>query len=63
MNELHTSIRRFAQEDDGAQVLEYGLLVAAIALILLLSLRPLADSGYFAPFLTRLANCLNGTCA
>jgi len=63
MNKLHPSIRRFAQQDEGAQVLEYGLLVAVIALGLLLLLRPLANSGYFSPFLTRLADCLAGNCA
>lgn len=62
MNNLHASIQRFASQEDGAQVLEYGLLVAVIALGLLLLLRPLANSGYFAPFLTRLSNCLTAAC-
>jgi len=63
MNALHASIHRFAEQDDGAQVLEYGLLVAVIALAFLLLLRPVANSGYFGPFITRLANCLTGNCA
>lgn len=63
MNKLYAPIRHFARQDRGAQVLEYGLLVAVIALGLLLLLRPLANSGYFGPFITRLASCLTGGCA
>ena len=60
MNEVFKSIRSFVIEEDGAQILEYALIVAVVSLGLTLALQPLADSGYFGPFLTRLGNCLTG---
>lgn len=62
MNTLQARFQRFARQDDGAQVIEYSLIIAVVALALVLLLRPLANSGYFAPFLTRVANCLAGNC-
>lgn len=60
MNNACSSIRSFALEEDGAQVLEYGLIIAVVTLGLILVLRPIADAGYFGDFLARLGNCLTG---
>lgn len=62
MNSVSNSIRSFATDDAGGQIIEYALIVAVVALGLLLALRPLADSGYFSGFLTRLGNCFSATC-
>lgn len=61
MNKVFKSIRSLTIEEDGAQILEYALIVAVVSLGILLALQPLADEGYFGPFLTRLGNCLKGT--
>lgn len=60
MKEVFKSVRSFAIEEDGALILEYALIIAVVSLGLLLALEPLADSGYFGPFLSRLGNCLTG---
>lgn len=63
MSSIVSKFRALAVEEDGAQVIEYALIVAVVALGLLLALQPLADGGWWGTFLTRLSNCLTGTCA
>ncbi|NKE66039.1 Flp family type IVb pilin [Ramlibacter sp. RBP-2] len=63
MSSIVSRSRSLAAEEDGAQVIEYALIVAVVALGLLLALQPLADSGWWGTFLTRLSNCFTGTCA
>jgi pilus assembly protein Flp/PilA len=62
MNKLISSIRTFAIEEDGAQVVEYALIIAvvSIALVLLLSTL-LGTNGAFNTFVTRVKNCLGTT--
>ena len=57
MNKLFNSIRSFALEDDGAQVIEYALIIAvvSIALVILLSALTNADMN---TFIDRVGNCL-----
>lgn len=58
MTNVFSSIRSFAIEEDGSQVLEYALIIAAISVALILTLKPIADDGYFGNFLSRLGTCL-----
>ncbi len=63
MNSLKNFIVDFAREDDGAQVIEYALIIAVISIALLLLLQPITSQG-FTTFITRLQNCFaNGVCA
>lgn len=62
MTSVSNSIRSFATDEAGAQIIEYALIIAVVALGLLLALRPLANEGYFSGFLARLGNCLTATC-
>jgi pilus assembly protein Flp/PilA len=57
MDKLFNSIRSFAIEDDGAQVIEYALIIAvvSIALVILLSALNNADMN---TFIDRVGNCL-----
>lgn len=55
---VFSSIRSFATEEDGAQVLEYALIIAVLSVALILTLKPLVDGGYFGNFLARLGTCL-----
>lgn len=66
MNKLFNSMKdsalTFAKEEDGAQVIEYALIIAVISIALVLALQGL--SGGFAAFITRVTNCLTtGTAA
>jgi pilus assembly protein Flp/PilA len=57
MNTLLSSIRSFAIEDDGAQVVEYALIIAVVSIALVIALRGLTN-GNFATFIARVNNCL-----
>ena len=38
MNQLFNSIRSFAIEEDGAQVIEYALIIAVVSIVLVIAL-------------------------
>jgi pilus assembly protein Flp/PilA len=61
MTDVFRTLHAFAFGEDGGQVLEYALIVAVLSLALILTLKPLADDGYFGGFLTRLGICLTTT--
>jgi pilus assembly protein Flp/PilA len=58
------SLRSFARDDEGAQVVEYALIIAVVSIILVVALRDLTGTS-FSGFITRVENCLTagGTCA
>lgn len=51
----------FAKNEEGAQVVEYALIIAVISIALVLGLKGL--DGNFANFITRVGNCLTGAAA
>jgi pilus assembly protein Flp/PilA len=62
MNKLTQLIRSFAVEDDGAQVIEYALIVAVVAIALIVALRGLLGSNFLG-FIARVDTCLlNSVC-
>jgi pilus assembly protein Flp/PilA len=61
MNTPFHPIRSFLRDDDGAQVIEYALIIAVVSLALVLALRPLTDNNYFGNFIIRLSACLTGS--
>jgi pilus assembly protein Flp/PilA len=68
MNKFFTSaknsIRSFAKEEEGAQVVEYALIIAVVSIALVLALKGLTGTtGGFSVFITRVANCLTGAAA
>lgn len=65
MYTIQNSILRFARDEDGAQVVEYALIIAAvsIALVLALGSSTTGIASKFAAFVTRIGTCLStGTC-
>ena len=53
----------FLQEDDGAQIVEYALIIAVISIALVLALQPLLIAGGISSFISRLTACLTtATC-
>jgi pilus assembly protein Flp/PilA len=57
MNKLLQSIRSFAIEDDGAQVIEYALIIAVVSIALVILLSALNNSD-MNTFIDRVGNCL-----
>jgi pilus assembly protein Flp/PilA len=46
MNKLFNSIRAFAIEEDGAQIIEYALIIAVVSIGLILLLQALKTGGF-----------------
>ena len=62
MNTILTTtsgIRTFLRDDEGAQVVEYALIIAVVSIILVVALRNLTGTS-FASFVSRVSNCLTG---
>lgn len=59
MNSFLTAAKKFASEDDGAQVIEYALIIAVVSIVLVVALSNLADAGGdFETFITKVGTCL-----
>lgn len=57
-------IRSFAKDEEGAQVVEYALIIAVVSIALILALKGLTNTtGGFTSFITRIAKCLSGSAA
>lgn len=65
MDQFLQSARRFLRDEEGAQVIEYALIIAVVSIALVLGLQGL--DGNFTTFIARVAKCLTGgtgvTCA
>jgi len=60
MKDLFASIRTFALDEDGAQVIEYALIIAVVSIALVVALRGITN-GNFSTFIARVNNCLTTT--
>ncbi len=60
MEQLTKLLKEFATEDDGAQVVEYALVIAMVSIALVFGLRALAP-GAFTSFIANVKSCLAGT--
>ena len=67
MNKLINAIKQgavnFARDEEGAQVVEYALIIAVVSIALVVALRPLGGTGTTSPFSTFITNvtrCLTG---
>jgi len=53
--------KSFLQDESGAQVVEYALIIAVISIALVVALKALTDNGgSFSTFITHVSNCLTG---
>ncbi|MEO7493429.1 MAG: Flp family type IVb pilin [Massilia sp.] len=55
-----SAIRAFAREEDGAQVVEYALIIAVVSIALVVALKGLTTGTTFSAFISRVATCLSG---
>lgn len=63
LKSLHRSVLSFLKDEEGAQVIEYALIIAVISITLIIALRTLNGTD-FATFITRVGTCLTtATCA
>lgn len=64
MNTLLKSVSRkvqsFTRDEEGAQVVEYALIIAVVSIILVVALRNLTGAS-FTGFISRVASCLTTT--
>jgi pilus assembly protein Flp/PilA len=59
---ISQSVQSFARDDEGAQVVEYALIIAVVSIILVVALRNLTGTS-FSGFIARVEACLTGgTC-
>lgn len=62
---MFQAIKKFAREEDGAQVIEYALIIAVVSIALVLALSALLTTStgdsVLQTFITRVAGCLGGT--
>ena len=64
LKSANQSIRSFARDEEGAQVVEYALIIAVVSIVLVVALRGLTGTS-FSGFITRVGTCLTAgaTCA
>jgi pilus assembly protein Flp/PilA len=61
MDKFMQTLKTFAREEDGSQVIEYALIIAVVSITLVVALRNLTGSN-FNSFIGRVGTCLtNGT--
>ena len=66
MNQLMTALtqmfKHFIGDEEGAQVVEYALIIAVVSIALIVALKALtASGGSFGTFISRVATCLTST--
>ena len=57
LNTIKSSAVSFTKDEEGAQVVEYALIIAVVSIALVVALRGL-DGGQFATFIARVGACL-----
>ena len=66
LNTVNSSIRSFAKDEEGAQVVEYALIIAVVSIALVILLSTLlggGTGGAFTTFVSRVQACLGtATC-
>jgi pilus assembly protein Flp/PilA len=55
------SLQAFVRDEEGAQVIEYALVVAVVSIALIVLMRGSIADTFFSQWLTRITECLNGT--
>ncbi len=65
LNSLVSAVKKgtvdFARNEEGAQIVEYGLIIAVVSIALIVALKALSGPGSpFSTFITHVTNCLTG---
>lgn len=64
LNAVKDGAVNFVSDEEGAQIVEYGLIIAVVSIALVIALAKIAGgTGPFGAFITRVTNCLTtATC-
>lgn len=64
VREVKSAAGNFARDEEGAQIVEYGLIIAVVSIALVIALSAIAGgSGPFSAFIARVTACLTtSTC-
>lgn len=57
MESIINAVRGFAADEEGAQIVEYSLIIAVISILLILALKVLTESD-FKTFVSKVGTCL-----
>lgn len=61
-NAMSMAIKKFARDEEGAQIIEYGLIIAVVSLVLIGLLGGLSGTdGAFTKMVDKVKVCLGGT--
>jgi len=61
LNATQKMVADFAREEDGAQIVEYGMIIGAVSLVLIAMLSALGSSGgAFTTMVGKVKTCLGG---
>lgn len=56
---IKNGVVNFARDEEGAQIVEYALIIAVVSIALVIALSAIAGgTGPFSAFITRVTNCL-----
>lgn len=55
---LGSSLQSFARDEEGAQIIEYALIVAVVSLVLILALQSKLTTTAFGAWVQRVVDCL-----
>ncbi|MDQ3060672.1 MAG: Flp family type IVb pilin [Pseudomonadota bacterium] len=58
LSNVNTSIQSFAQDEEGAQVVEYALIIAVVSIALVAAIGALVKDASFTGFIGRVKTCL-----
>jgi pilus assembly protein Flp/PilA len=58
MKQIGNSITRFARDEEGAQIVEYGLIIAVVSIALVIAPAIAGGGGPFGAFIARVTACL-----
>lgn len=58
INSIKSGVAKFARDEEGAQIVEYALIIAVVSIVLIVALRALTTGGSFTTFIGRVTSCL-----
>ncbi|MDQ3060671.1 MAG: Flp family type IVb pilin [Pseudomonadota bacterium] len=61
LTNVKNSIQSFSENEDGAQVVEYALIIAVVSIALVVAIGALVTDTSFTGFIGRVKTCLGGT--
>jgi pilus assembly protein Flp/PilA len=57
---MKNGVANFARDEEGAQIVEYALVIAVISVAVLAALKATVTGGLFTGWFTRVTTCLTG---